>query len=356
MTDGAGPERLAWIEAARTLACALVVLVHVNIAFRPGVDAWWPNGLYSLPVFTLAVPVFFAIAGFLAERRPPHAGEEAAWLSGRLARLLPPYFAWNALLLATGAQGAGLTPAEVALFFVFGTRHLYFVCALVQLLALHAFLGRRVPGRRLVVLAVTLSVVYYVLADSAAWVTGSGGEILERVLNRLCAGWAVYYAVGAWLARSETGLARVERRLGALAGAAAVLYAVYALEIRAMFLRFGFHPILQFIGTGLPFQLVGALCVLAGFRRLETGALGARVVERLATTGPDTFGIYLSHVSVQLGLFALALAAGYAGTDALEVPVLAVASWVVCRAGLAAARRVAPAAAVLLLGAARRLT
>ena len=59
---------LTWAGAARTLACALVVLVHINIYIRADITNYWPGGIVLGPIFGLAVPTFFMLSGFFDVR------------------------------------------------------------------------------------------------------------------------------------------------------------------------------------------------------------------------------------------------------------------------------------------------
>jgi fucose 4-O-acetylase-like acetyltransferase len=201
---------------------------------------------------------------------------------------------------------------------------------------------RRSPrGERVFVRAsFALSAAFYVAADFATWTSGVGAEVFETRLNRLFPGWGVFFAAGILLGRSESAFAWVGKRRNALAALAAVSFVALLGELFLAEERFGFHPIGQFFLAGLPFQLAGVLLFLDGVRRLDLSGRARSLLSRLAAAGPDTFGIYLSHVSVQAALFALWVAAGHDTADWWEVPVLAAASWVVCQAVVRLARRV----------------
>jgi hypothetical protein len=277
---------------------------------------------------------------------------EWRWLARKLSRLLPPYFVWNAVLIATGALGAGLSAADRIFFFFLGARQLYFVCTLIQLVALFALFRKSPKGERLFFkVSFALSAAFYAAADIATWTSGAGAEMFEVRLNRLFAGWGVFFAAGVLLGRSESAFAWVGKRRIALAAIAAVSFAAYVGELLAAEARFGFHPIGQFFLAGLPFQLAGVLLVFDGLRRLDLAGRARALLVRLAAAGPDTFGIYLSHVSMQAGLFALWVAAGHDTADWWEVPLLAIASWAVCQASVRIARRLPlPGVGTLLFG------
>lgn len=328
----------------------------MNIGFRPGLATWWPGGLVGVPFFGLVVPLFFAFSGYVAALRPPGPGESPwPWLRRRLARLLPPFFLWNVILLATGVPGRGLRVSEVLFFLFFGAGPLYYVGALVQLLALYAFAGSRVRAGRLLVAGFALSAACFAAADFATWTAGAGAGIFETHLNRFFPAWGVFFALGVLLGRSNEAFAWVARRRGPLAAATAVSFAAFVFELHAVEARLGFHPVRQFLLAGLPVQLLGTLLVLDGVRRLDLAGKARRTLARLAAAGPDTFGIYLSHVSVQAALFAVWVAVGHDTAEWWEVPLLAASSWAVCLAAVRFARRAAPPAiGAILFGAAPR--
>ena len=345
-------DRLVWVDAARTLACGGVVLVHVNIGFRPGLDTWWPGGLLGAPFFSLVVPVFFVLSGFVAALRPPGPDESAGpWLRRRLSRLFLPFFVWNAILLATGVPGPSLSTAQIVFYFFFGAGPLYYVGALIQLLAIFAFVERFKEGGQLAfALSFVLSAAFYAAADLAALMTGARAEIFETNLNRFFPAWGAFFAAGVLLASKDGAFGWIERRRALLVVLSVLSFAAYLGELHVVLSRVGFHPIRQFFVAGLPFQLAGSLLFLAGLRRLDRSGRARKLLSRLAAAGPDTFGIYLSHVPVQTGLFAVWVAAGHETADWWEVPVLAAASWILCRAAVRAARRVRLPAVPLLFG------
>lgn len=283
--------------------------------------------------------MFFVLSGYVAALHPPGpVTPSGPWLRRRMARLLPPFFVWNAILLATGAQGRELPVSEVLFFFFFGAGPLYYVGALAQLLALFALLGPSAGGKRVLLAGFfALSAAFYAAADLATWTAGAG--VFETHLNRFFPAWSAFFATGVLLGRSDTAFAWLARRRVALAAVAAVSFAAFLAELQAAAGRFGFHPIRQFFAFGLPLQIAGSVLALDALRRLDFSGRRGRLLARLAATGPDTFGIYLSHVPVQAALFSLWIAAGHDTADWWEVPILATTSWFVCRAGVRILRR-----------------
>jgi peptidoglycan/LPS O-acetylase OafA/YrhL len=328
----------------------------VNIGFRPGLDTWWPVGLFGVPFFSLVVPVFFLLSGYVAALWPPGPAESAkVWLGRRLSRLLPPFFVWNAILLATGVPGRGLSAPQICFYFFFGAGPLYYVGALVQLLALFAFVRKaREGGWGVLAAFFVLSVAFYAAADLATWTAGARAEIFETHLNRFFPAWGVFFAAGVLLGRGDRAFEWIERHRALFAVAAALSYMAYLGELHVVLSRFGFHPVRQFLLAGLPLQIAATLLFLAGLRKLDLSGRAKALLSRLAAAGPDTFGIYLSHVPAQSALFALWVAAGHDTADWWEVPILAVASWIVCQLAIRAARRLpVPRIGAILFGTGR---
>lgn len=52
-------------RVARTLACSLVVLVHINLYIRPGMESWWPGGFFLPPSLVSPYPYFLSSLVFL---------------------------------------------------------------------------------------------------------------------------------------------------------------------------------------------------------------------------------------------------------------------------------------------------
>ena len=96
-------ERLVWVDAARTLACGLVVLVHANIYGRAGLETWWPLGVWTVPLYSVAVPSFLVLSGYLSRS----ADTTSTNSDGGTARLAVPFLVSNvATSLALVAVGS----------------------------------------------------------------------------------------------------------------------------------------------------------------------------------------------------------------------------------------------------------
>src|SRR5437773_9192970 len=120
-----------------------VVLVHVNIYTGTPPSAWWPFGAWSCLGFAVLVPAFFTISGFvLSLGNPPGVPLDARrFARRRLVPLALSFLVWNAVMLGVGiVLKKPISLGEAVLCLFTGYWHLYFVCALLQLLVLFVLL------------------------------------------------------------------------------------------------------------------------------------------------------------------------------------------------------------------------
>lgn len=301
---------LRWVEAARTALCALVVLVHVNIYIRAGIENWWPGGFITAPLFGLTVPAFFMISGYLADRGALAAGHEGARrMRSRLVRLLVPFVAWNAITLAVlvGAAGASMSAAATVYQVTTGVWHLYFIAALVQLLLLHSLLLGLLAtprGRWVTIAAVAGTAIFYAISEILVWTHGVMSDVVEFELRKTFIAWCGFYFIGvSWSRHGET-LDLPNRALLRLGTYALLAYVLYVLALRLQ--HHVYHATLrkQMLLSALPVQIAGSIFLLALLRRWETAGGAARLFSALASRGRDSYGVYLAHNAVLVALWA----------------------------------------------------
>ncbi len=362
---GKGPDRseataarvpfLAATGPARTLACAAVVLVHVNIAMLPPMGSWWPAGFITAPLYGLAVPLFMIVAGYFARGDPARHEPPAfrALLRRRAARLLPPFLCWNAILLALmGVLGATRSPGETVLGLLTGVWQLYFVFALFQLLLLSPLLDRLLASygaARVVAGGALVSLAYYAAADLVLWTRGGASGIFEAPLNRTFVPWTVFFTLGAWLRHDGNAVTRLRDRTGTLAIATVTAWGAFAAELRLEDSRLGWVPLQQFALSGLPFQVFGSLLALVMLGTLAESGRARRMRAWLEARSSDSYGIYLGHTSVLLVLAAAYSRTGFLLPWWLEAPTLAAATWCAARTVVRMTRRL-PLLPRILLG------
>lgn len=306
------PRRLQWIEAARTVAMAVVVWSHAsNIAFfREGDFSVIP--LFSSCLVTLAVPAFFLISGYLLGlndlARPadvPFSRRPAR----QAARLLPPFLAWNVLtvLALKALYGVPLFSWAHLGDVLTGAMQLYFVFAMLQFLTLLRWVNPfATPGalNRWTLAAAASSLAFYALSQFLFETSPPADFRFELIGIRLAPAWAVFFFLGAWLSRHEGVLVGLTRRLPWLAAAAVVAFGLYLMEVTTQARTLGANYRQYFLLSGLAFQLTGSLALCCACRRLEAAG-GGRLFAWLAAAGRDTLGIYLSHYVLVLAFYAV---------------------------------------------------
>lgn len=325
--------RLAWIEAARTLCSFLVVLAHVDIYTRAGVETWWPGGFYSVPVLSLAVPSFFVIAGYAVDMGTGHTSRSA--ILARVRRLVIPFLAWNVITLLVFAE-PGQSTGSIVFQILTGTWHLYFIFALLQLLVLHALLVPAIDSGRLrmvVVIAIALTIASYAASEAIVWLNGADNGSAEVLYRKLFPFWTGFFAVGVWWRRrGSRNLSAMGWIVTALVIAAA--FAIYIVDLELEVNSFGFTPRKQLLFGGLAFQLLGSATMLVLIEKVD----GSAFVRALAPWGRDSYGIYLVHISVMLLLYRLLLATEWFTISWYQVPLLTVSTYLVSLAFVRAVR------------------
>jgi peptidoglycan/LPS O-acetylase OafA/YrhL len=320
---------LAWIETARSLACGLVVLAHVNIYIRAGLETWWPGGFGVVPFLALAVPIFFVLAGYVAEAGMASRRTASEWLGSRLRRLLPPFFAWNLLtLLALSVTGDRPESWLIAEQLATGTWHLYFIFALLQLLILHALFRRALDSARLqwiIRAALVGTVVAFATSEALLWSVGDTEEF-EIYARKTFLVWSGFYALGVWYCRRGS-LINNSRSALVLASLTLIAYAGYIIDLRLEDHVFAYTPRKQLLLGGLPFQLLGTIAVIEGLQRWGRSGRMPGLLRAAGSPGIDTFGIYLSHIAVLVLLWTAWELAGAASMSWFEVALFTAATW-----------------------------
>ena len=320
--------RGAPLDAARTIACALVVLAHVDILMRAGVESWWPGGTAIVPVLGTAVPTFFILSGLSFPRWG--AGSRAGpYARRKLRQLVVPFLVWNVVTLLL--MPVERTPLWYGGFnLLTGAWHLYFIFALLQLMALAWFAERhlRLGGEAMLLIAGAITGAMYLWSDALLWSQGGDGLAFEATIRKFGPTWGLFFAVGLWLRDRPQLPGELAGRIWFWAAAAAA-YAGYYLALRAEVEWLGYATRLQFLAGGLAFQVLGPLALIGALQRLQAIGSGRRVVGALARGSRHTFAVYLAHAPVLL-LLAYGLAWAQAPLAAVW---LAPALWIAAGGG-----------------------
>lgn len=322
MHSQAGPQERS-LEAVRTLACALVVLMHANAYLRAGVETWWPGGLVAAPLYGVAVPVFLMISGFLAARRTDAAGIPMHYLW----RLLVPMVSWGLIMLLLG-WGGERSWFRTMLDLITGVQHLFYLGVLAQLTLLLAFLNRIGHERAGLWLAAAVSFGAYVFSDAVLWSRADFSDTLESGLRKFFLPWAVFFFFGARKRGTASAFIPVTNpRISLLVCATLAAWSMYAWGFRMQENVLGYSPRTELLLEGLPFQFLAAWCLLAAVTAWQHSGRAARFFEFLAARGSDTYGIYLAHFPLLIALYSAWVAAGFSTAQWPEVPVFWLLAW-----------------------------
>jgi surface polysaccharide O-acyltransferase-like enzyme len=318
---------LRFLEAARTLAMAVVVWSHASntVFFREGDFSATP--LFTSCLVTFAVPTFFCISGYLLALFGPAGGDQAARPLRQIKKILPLFLAWNALTLIVLrlAYGMPLFSLTALVDLATGPAQLYYLFALLQLLALAALAAPFAsPARERVWLlagaAATLG--FYLASTLALHLAPPASHAFELVAIKAGPVWLGFFVLGGWLARNPQHLDALTRRWPLWTALAVCAFLIYWADVDAQARSLGANYRQYFLLSGLAFQLAGCLALLGGCRAAE--ARSGRLFTLLAETGRDTLGIYLAHYVLVL-LFYAAVPAPVAPAYRLPLGVAAMA-------------------------------
>lgn len=298
---------LRFLEAARTLAMAVVVWSHASntVFFREGDFSATP--LFTSCLVTFAVPTFFCISGYLLALFAPATGDQAARPLRQIQKILPLFLAWNALTLIVLrlAYGMPLFSLTALADLATGPAQLYYLFALLQLLALTALAAPFAsPAREhlwlLAGAAATLG--FYLASTLALHLAPPASHAFELVAIKAGPVWLGFFALGGWLARNPQRLDALTRRWPLWTALAVCAFLIYWADVDAQARSLGANYRQYFLLSGLAFQLAGCLALLGGCRAAE--ARSGRLFTLLAETGRDTLGIYLAHYVLVLLFYA----------------------------------------------------
>lgn len=296
------PTRLDFLDCAKGVSIALVVVFHATIALQQHdlADAhYWLLNNFMSPI---RMPVFFFISGFLIRRTVSEPGTDA--FVGKVANVAYLFVLWSLLHLAWRSLLPPLPnpPAERGvLFLVTPSSVLWFIWALAIYFCI-ARAGRIVSKRTIFAAALALSAGIYL-----------GAIDLDSFAHENLLKYLPFFLFGAWYSKPLMHSAMLRHRatfpvlLAVFAGAFAIAYK-------------GTHPA---VVEGLLGFLLAMLGVVVG---LSAAVFLCRfdLLRKIPTyLGRNTLGIYVAHSPIVAMLAAGLAAASIPATAALlGVPVI----------------------------------
>jgi surface polysaccharide O-acyltransferase-like enzyme len=141
--------RLLGLDAVRTLAVVLVIMIHADhwpLQDSGADQAFW--GGFDIAT-RIAVPLFVVMSGLLLTYRAPEAGSGKNFMTRRLKRSLLPWLVWAPIyvvvgMFLTGEVGRNLPAVQDWL--LKGGGHLYFLILIPQLYAVFLIWPRSLRG------------------------------------------------------------------------------------------------------------------------------------------------------------------------------------------------------------------
>lgn len=273
--------RARQLDGLRAAAALAVVLIHVSAGRTSAV------GILCNQLARFAVPLFIMISGFghmsseLRGAGAPHSAAQTA--ARRLARILPPYLVWSGIYLAVEAVFGRPHPHPVRDILTGNSYvHLYYMFILAQLVVLSVPLCRAVLRHPRVTLPVCAAATFGM--ELVLWKLAGGLWQWHFPIAPIClfVSWLLYYAGGAWLAKSGLS-AHFRLRYALPLWCAAAVLVLKAAQRSAAAAGIVLRPDLT-VYTLLTWAVLWAL---AG-RREELPA-PVRFIAR------HSFGLYLSH-------------------------------------------------------------
>lgn len=289
-------KHFAWLDMVRTIAMALVVLSHAcdyMVAEYTGYHPVWHSFISCL--ITVAVPTFFVISGYLVAIR---GGEGRR----QFTRLIPPFLMWSFFFLLINLMVFNIPITHPSLIFetLTGTRHLYFLFALMQLHLLLALIYSSITKNNIYSLLLIYSLVtmvIYAVSDISSWTNLMQTEIFvekfEGFVVKFGMTWGLFYFLGIFFAFRPTTLESLSDSYRLLTIITVGCFAVYILEFVFNGNGEGTMARKYTLLAGLLYQIFGTLAIVSFFfsRREAAG----KIYTWLSNEGRYTFGIYLVH-------------------------------------------------------------
>lgn len=279
------PKRIEWLDISKGIAVVLVVYGHaargLEVAELISFDGAW--GYIDYLVYTVHMPVFFVVSGFLYERGREKPRDSRSFWADKIASIAWPYFLWTTIHVSiqTMMSGSGAVNNHTNLGRLLSigwnpVSPFWFLYALFVAFAA-SFVLQKISIRFVTFAAASLMLAAY-------------GLDAPQVICDITYG-LVYFSLGR-LVNTE----KLSDRSRSLAVLAATIVAFVSAASVAY--RLGVHVRLETVGT-----LIGLTAFL-----LFSQALAETAVTRpLVIIGRCTMGIYVMHIFVIAAFRALGI-------------------------------------------------
>lgn len=275
------------------MAALAVIAIHATtptLGFPVG-SPNWTYGILSRQVFNFAVPMFLAMAGYLAGHKTLETWQDVRgfWVS-RFGRLIPPYIVWSVVTLAVRDPSDLVQPLALLKSLVSGSAIGigYYVLVLLQFVAVTPLLARVKSDRAHVV---TMVVVALCALVSRYCVQIEYPEsVFARFYSYPLFMWYPFYHLGFYVRRRSLELTHSRRML------MGVVVVALGLSLAEGWLL-GMHGHTNFGASQIKltsFVMSSALLLLVLASGHTWGGQGAPA--SLAWFGRNSYFVYLTHL------------------------------------------------------------
>ncbi|MFG1204916.1 acyltransferase [Xanthobacter aminoxidans] len=283
MSRAASPSRIHWIDYAKALGIALVVLGHVLIGVKYAAVATFPVAAESVIyfIYTFHMPLFFLLSGVVFPISKDKSFQ--SFLKSSIINIFLPYLIWNFIfaLLKNASPSPVNVPvglADLPYVILHPVQHFWFLPYLFIIRCFY-WLSERLGGARGRAGLAAAAVIWYLIASAL--------DLQEAIDPRFYMG-AAFFGLGCLLAERAGILPRISRA-AILAGTTLIWFVLaflcYRYEVPAL------RPLAAIAGVG---GTIALSFLLPAPERPWTCALGF--------LGEASLGIYVSH-----GIFAAAV-------------------------------------------------
>ena len=280
-------------DAFKGVAIIAVVAIHaIYVAGSP----YSPAFVYYRQLLNFSVPLFFFIAGYWSSKaRIESLKDYTNFLSGRLSRILVPYFFWSAILFGYAAYCSGSIDLYQIIFKLFtggACLGYYFAIAIAQVYILTPvlqYINRRFGWYGFASVLIFGLAIYFILYLSRLY------EVIGHLPWALpFYTWIIYYEIGLFLPSRYAGTITPPKFRVYIHLAVPVSLIILLMEISFMLFR---GNRLDFVVSPVKYStLLYSVCVILLLFSFKD--IFSRLPKLIYKLGYYSYGIYLIHVTV----------------------------------------------------------